>query len=65
MVDNARAAQWSKDAKILLARCYGQDEALAHMAIVVLALLEDRDQWERYCSRLSPLANPLELATGE
>jgi len=35
------------------------------MAIVVLALLEDRDQWERYCRRLSPLATPLELDTGE
>jgi len=65
MIDNERAAQWNKDAKVLLTRSYGKDEALAHMAIVVLALLEDRDQWERYCSRLSPLANPLELATGE
>jgi hypothetical protein len=65
MIDNELAARWEKDAKIHLVKYYGKDEAGAHMAIVVLALLADRYERERYCSRLSPAANPLELVACE
>jgi hypothetical protein len=61
MIDDQRAAQWAKDAGLALTQRYGKDEATAHLAIIVLALLADRAERESYCSRISPIANELEL----
>ena len=65
MIDSCRAAQWARDASLALTQHYGKNEASAHLAVIVLTLLADRDERERYCSRLSPPANPLELVSGE
>lgn len=61
MIDDQRAAQWAKDAGLALTQHYGKDDAAAHLAIVVLALLADRADRERYCSRIFPRMNELEL----
>jgi hypothetical protein len=65
MIDNQRAAQWAKDAGFALTQHYGKDNVTAHLAVVALALLADREERERYCSRISPPANTLELVAGE
>jgi hypothetical protein len=65
MIDKERAAQWANDAGLALTRFYGKDDATAHLAVIVLALLADREERERYCLRLSPPANALELVAGE
>ncbi|HET7104280.1 MAG TPA: hypothetical protein VFI20_09350 [Terracidiphilus sp.] len=65
MIDRNRATQWAKDAEVFLMQRYGKDEAGAHLATVVIALLADREERERYCSRISPPANALELVAGE
>ena len=49
MIDNQRAELWDKDARAALTRHYGKNDATAHLAIVVLALLADREERERYC----------------
>jgi hypothetical protein len=61
----AAVGQWAKDAEVFLMQRYGKDEAGAHLAIVVIALLADREERELYCSRISPPANALELVAGE
>ena len=52
MIDNERAAQWAIDADVALVRHYGKDNATAHLAVIVLALLADRKERERYCLRI-------------
>jgi hypothetical protein len=52
MIDNERAAQWATDAGVALVRHYGKDNATAHLAVIVLALLTDREERERYCLRI-------------
>lgn len=61
MIDDQRAAQWAKDAGLALTQHYGKDEAVAHLAIIVLALLADRADRERYCNRIFRRVNELEL----
>lgn len=51
MIDNMQAAQWDADARIALMRNYGKNETTAHLASVVLALLQDREERERYIQR--------------
>ncbi|MGC2246112.1 MAG: hypothetical protein WA609_05885 [Terriglobales bacterium] len=67
MIDEQRAAQWNEDAGRALTQhygknnAYGKNDAIAHLAIIVLTLLADRAERERFCSRLSPASTPLEL----
>lgn len=61
MIDDQRAGQWAKDAGVALTQHYGKDDAIAHLAVIVLALLADRAERERFCSRIAPPATPLEL----
>jgi len=61
MIDEQRAAEWAKDAGRALTRFYGRDDATAHLAIIVLALLADRAERERYCRRLSPASTTLSV----
>jgi hypothetical protein len=51
MIDEQRAAQWAKDAGVSLMRHYGKDDSVAHMAAIVLALLQDREEREKYLER--------------
>jgi hypothetical protein len=43
-----REEQWGKDAMTALMRHYGGDSQAAHLAAIVLALLRDREERERY-----------------
>jgi hypothetical protein len=61
MIDNERAAQWANDAGVALTRFYGKNDATAHLAVIVLALLKDREERERFCSRIAPATDALEL----
>jgi len=65
MIDNHRAAKWAKDAGIALTQLYDKDDTAAHLAVIVLALLADREERERYCLRIAPPVNALELVAGE
>lgn len=65
MIDEQRAARWAKDAGLALTQHYGKDERIAHFAIIVLALLADRAERERFCSRLSPISSVSELVADE
>jgi hypothetical protein len=51
MIDEQRAEQWTKDAKTALMRHYGKDDTAAHLAAIVLALLQDRQDRELYIKR--------------
>jgi hypothetical protein len=48
MLDNAQAAQWDRDARIALMRHLGKNEEVARYASIILALLADREDCERY-----------------
>jgi hypothetical protein len=48
MIDDERVAQWTKDAKTALMHHYGKEDAAAHLAAIVLALLQDRQERELY-----------------
>jgi|HubBroStandDraft_1064217.scaffolds.fasta_scaffold982199_1 hypothetical protein len=62
MIDEQRAAQWAEDAGVALTQHYGKKDEIAHLAVIVLTLLADRAERERFCSRLSPASTLLELA---
>lgn len=49
MVDDRRAQQWDREARDALARFYGTDDPAGHLAVVVLALLRDRQDLLRHC----------------
>lgn len=55
MIDEQRAAEWTKDAGAALMRKLGKNQETSHLAAVVLALLEDRKEREDYCSRISSM----------
>jgi hypothetical protein len=65
MIDDQRAAQWANDACVALTQHYGKNERTAHLATVVLALLADRADRERFCNRLSPMSAALEWTADE
>ena len=51
MVDEQRAEQWTRDARAALMQHYGKGDSAAHLAAIVLALLQDRQERERYIER--------------
>jgi hypothetical protein len=51
MIDNVQAAQWDRDARVALMRHLGKNEEAARDASIILALLADREERERYISR--------------
>jgi hypothetical protein len=59
MIDNQRVTQWNKDAMVLLMQSYGKDVTAAHMATIVLALIEDRRERENYCDWASQKVSEL------
>lgn len=50
MVDEERVAQWTKDASIALLRSLDRNQ-VARLTSIVLSLLADREQRERYIGR--------------
>ena len=52
MIDNERLAQWAKQAQLALLRHYDKDSDAGHLAAVVLILIADRDERERYIERV-------------
>lgn len=50
MIDQQRVDKWSKDAWITLTQHYGKNDTAAHLAAVVLVLLADREDRERFIS---------------
>lgn len=51
MIDEQRAEQWATDAKTALTHHYGKEDTAAHLAAIVLALLQDRQGRERFIER--------------
>jgi hypothetical protein len=51
MIDEQRAEQWTRDARVALVRYYGEDDTAAHLAAIALALVQDRLERERYIER--------------
>lgn len=51
MIDEKRALQWAKGARVALMQHYGKDDRAAHCPVIVLALLEDREERERFIER--------------
>ena len=52
MIEDQLATQWEEDARVALARSYGDRSSLtAHLAAVVLVLFSDRKDRERYIER--------------
>jgi len=48
MIDNTQSPQWDKAARVALMRHLGKDDQIAHLASIVLALLGDREDRERW-----------------
>ena len=53
MISEELAAQMDRKARIGLLRNLGKNEEAVHLAEMLLVLLEDRAERERYCNRLS------------
>ncbi len=54
MIDERRAEQWFKDATLALMHHHGGNGEIANLASIVVALLCDREERERYIVRSSP-----------
>ena len=55
MIDDQLAAEWEIDARLALARSYRDlSSTSAHLAVMVLILLSDRQERERYIERSEP-----------
>jgi hypothetical protein len=48
MIDDIKAARWAKDAAIALVRHLDKDEEISRLSSIILALLADREERERY-----------------
>lgn len=48
MIDDDRVAQWTKYAGVALMRDLDKNNEIAHLASIILALLVDREDRERY-----------------
>lgn len=53
MIDEQRAEQWTRDARVALMQYYGKDNTVAHLAAIALVLLQDRLERERFIERES------------
>jgi hypothetical protein len=51
MIDERRAEKWASDAMRALMCHHGKNEEISNLASIVLALLRDREERERYVAR--------------
>lgn len=51
MIDEQRAEQWTKDARAVLMQHYGKGDSVAHLAAIVLALLQAQEEREHFIER--------------
>jgi hypothetical protein len=53
MVDDLRASEWEREARVAQARFYGTDNLAGHFAAITLALLRDRQDLLSYLNRVT------------